>query len=204
MIVCRPRRIRFFQTLVCFLILPSKAYAHMNVEGAGDIVNGFLHPLMSPAHVLIVLGLGLLLGQQVPLDLKTPVRVLAPCSAVALVLTTCGWGAPVNQPILAGLALCVGLLVALDLKLPRFVSGLLCAAAGMGIALDSAVEAGSAFTVVKTLSGTWISLNVAIVYLAICASHGAGKPWAKTGIRVLGSWIFAISLLVIAFSLRKN
>ena len=176
----------------------------MTVGGVGEIVNGALHPLMSPAHVLILLGIGLLLGQQVPLDLKTPLWVLAPCSAIALLVTTCGWIVKVYQPLLSGIALCIGILVGLALKLPRLACGLLCGAAAIGIGLDSAAESGYTFSVFKTLLGTWLSLNVAVIYIAICASHGADKPWAGTGIRVLGSWIVAISLLVIAFSLRRS
>ncbi len=177
--------------------------AHMTVEGAGQIVNGALHPCMTPAHLLILLGLGLLLGMQVPLDLKTPLRVFAPASAAALLLTTSGRITGVYQPVLIGIALCIAILVGLDWKLPRVVLAVLCAVAALGIGLDSVVESGSTFEVTKTLLGTWLSVNVAVVYLAICASNGADKKWARTGIRVVGSWIVAISLLVLAFSLRK-
>ena len=177
--------------------------AHTAVEGAGQIVNGALHPWMNPAHVLILLGLGLLLGMQVPLDLKTPLRVFAPVSAIALIFTTSGRLAGVYQPVLIGIALCIAILMGLDWKLPSLVRAALCAVAAIGIGLDSAVESGSAFVVAKTLVGTWLGINVSIAYLAICASNGADKKWARTGMRVLGSWIVAISLLVLAFSLRK-
>ena len=62
---------------------------------------------------------------------------------------------------------------------------------------------GSTFGVLKTLAGTWLSLNAAVFYIAVCASNGAEKKWAKAAIRVLGSWIIAIALMVLAFSLRK-
>lgn len=199
----QPRLTGMLPVLGLFLTLSSTAHAHMTVEGAGEIVNGVLHPLLTPAHVLILLALGLLLGQRVPLDLKRPLRVFAPASALALALTTTGKIPSVYQPMLIGIALCLGILVGLAVKLPRLGSGVICAVAALGIGLDSAVETGSGFTVFKTLFGTWLSLNVAVTYLAICASHGADKPWARTGIRVVGSWIIAISLLVLAFSLRK-
>lgn len=186
-----------------FLILTGTAHAHMAVEGAGQIVNGVLHPLMTTSHVLILLGLGLLLGMQVPLDLKTPLRVFAPVSAITLILTTDDRVAGVYQPVLIGIALCIAILVGLAWNLPQVVRAALCAVAAIGVGLDSVVESGTAFEVAKTLIGTWLCANVALIYIAICASHGADKKWARTGIRVAGSWIVAISLLVLAFFLRK-
>jgi urease accessory protein len=189
--------------VLLLLVFPSTAHAHISVEGVGEIGSGALHPLMTPAHVLILLGLGLLLGQQVPFHLKTPVLVLAPVSAAALALTATGRIPVVYPPVLIGIALCIAILVALECKLPRLVCGALCAAAAIGIGLDSGLETGSAFVVAKTLFGTWFSLNLIIPYIAMCASNGADKPWAKTGIRIAGSWIIAISLMVLAFALRK-
>jgi len=186
-----------------FLLPTTMARAHLAVEGVGEVVNGALHPLLSPAHVLVFLGLALLLGQRVPLDLKTPMRVFAPVSAAALLVTLSGRVSSVSPPLLIGLALCIAALVALEVKLPRLVVGGICAAAGCGIGLDSAVEGGATLAAFKTLAGTWLSLNAAVFYLAICVSHAEDKPWARTAIRVLGSWIIAISLMVLAFSLRK-
>jgi hypothetical protein len=177
--------------------------AHMAVEGAGQIASGALHPLITPAHALILLGLGLLVGQQVPLDLRVPIRVFAPVSAAALFLTMFWQVATVYQPVLVGIALCVGILVGLERKLSRLACGVLCAAAAFGIGTDSAVESGSNFVVIKTLIGTWLGMNVAVVYIAICASNGAGRKWSRAAIRIVGSWIIAISMLVLAFSLRK-
>lgn len=175
----------------------------MTVEGAGELGNGALHPWMTPSHVLVFLALALLLGQREPLDLKIPVRVFTPVSAIALGLTATGRIGGVYQPVLIGLAMCLGILIGLAAKLPRVVLVLLCAAAAMGIGLDSGVENVPGFAMAKILLGTWLSLNAAVLYIAICASNGAGKPWAKTGIRIIGSWIIAISLMVLAFSLRK-
>ncbi|MEO7100328.1 MAG: HupE/UreJ family protein [Luteolibacter sp.] len=192
-----------FPIFLFSLLLQSTAHAHLTVEGIGEVGSGALHPLMTPAHVLILLALALLLGQRVPLDLKTPLKVLLPTSAVGLLLTTTGKVAGVYPPILIGIAMCIAILVALELKIPPLVCRMICAVAAIGIGLDSGLENGSAIVVAKTLIGTWISFNIVVAYLAICVSHGTGRPWAKIGTRVLGSWIIAISLLVLAFSLRK-
>ncbi len=186
------------------LILQSTVHAHLTVDGAGEVGSGALHPLMTPAHVLILLGLSLMLGQRVPLDLKTPLQVLAPASALALIATTTGKISGVYPPVLIGIAMGIAILVALEIKICAMVCRLICGVAAIGIGLDSGLETGTAIIVAKTLAGTWISMNIVTAYLAICSSPAAEKPWAKTGIRVIGSWIIAISLLALAFSLRKS
>jgi hydrogenase/urease accessory protein HupE len=179
------------------------ASAHMAVEGAGELGNGALHPLITPAHVLILIALGLLLGQQVPLDLGKRLRIFAPISALALFFTTSGTVKEIYPPLLFGLALCIAILVALGRKLPRFFPEAICTLAAVGVGLDSTVETGNLGAILKTLTGTWLAVNGLVFYLAICASNGTDKQWAKVGIRVLGSWIVAISSMVMALALRK-
>lgn len=187
-----------------YLIPVSTAHAHLTVEGVGELANGALHPLMTPAHALVIFSLGLLLGQQVPLDFKTPMRIFAPVSAAALLFTLSGRVTEVYQPVLIVIALTAAILVALEIKIPSWAGVALCAAAAVGIGLDSAVDTGSTVGVLKTLAGTWLSLNAAVFYLAVCASNAEDRKWARVGIRVLGSWIIAIALMVLAFSLRKS
>jgi urease accessory protein len=192
-------------TGVGFFLLPIPAsHAHLTVQGVGDVANGALHPLMTPAHLLVILSLGLLLGQRVPLRLKTPFRIFAPVSAAALLLTLGGWVDQVGEPVLISIALVTAALVALEMNQPAWLGGLLCTAAAAAIGLDSTVDGGSTVSVLKTLAGTWLGLNAAVFYTAVCASNAEGRKWARTGIRVLGSWIIAIALMVLAFSLRKS
>jgi hypothetical protein len=151
------------------------AQAHLTVEGVGEVANGALHPLLTPAHALVILSLGLLLGQQVPLQLKTPMRIFAPVSALALLLTLGGWVGDVYQPVLIGISLVAAALVGLEIKIPAWVGGVLCVAAACAIGLDSAVENGSTASVLKTLAGTWLSLNAAVFYIAVCASNAEDR-----------------------------
>ena len=129
--------------------------------------------------------------------------VFASASAIALLLTTTGLITTIYQPVLLGIALCAATFVALEKSLPSLASLTLFAAAALAIGLDSAVESTSIATVIKTLAGTWISLAVLLADIAIYVSFCTKKNWLKVGIRVVGSWIIAITLLVLAFSLRK-
>lgn len=185
------------------LCLHSRAEAHLVLDGAGEVASGALHPFVSPAQILVFLGLGLLLGQQTPLNLKLPFRVFGPVSAVALLLTTMGWAEEVYPPVLIAVALVIAVLVVIQKKLgPVFQAGI-CALAAVVIGLDSVAEEGTRFAILKTLAGTWLSLNAAVFYIAACASNAEGRQWAQTGIRIAGSWIIAISLLVLAFQFRR-
>jgi len=184
--------------------LKSTLLGHVAVEGWSDIANGAIHPFFNPAQIVVLLGLALLLGRQIPLRVKGPLIVLAASSAIGLGLTLAGFslGAPI--PVLTGIALFLGMLTAIGYGVPDAVILLLCVAAGVSLGLDSGVEKGEPVTIAKVMAGTWISLNLTILYLTLATSNATGKPWAVTGIRILGSWIVAISLLVLAFALRSN
>ncbi|MDR3401894.1 MAG: HupE/UreJ family protein [Chthoniobacter sp.] len=180
--------------------------AHMTAPGMGNFASGLLHPWMTPTHVLVLLALGLWLGQHVPLRLGMPCKVFAPLSAVALLLTTTGWVAVVPPPILLGIALVTAAVVALESRLPSSAGAVLLAVAAVAIGLDSAPETTSTPSAVfSTLAGTWVGLGLGLVNLAYYVSLAAERKrqWIRIGFRVVGSWIFAISLLMLAFALRR-
>jgi len=51
--------------------------------------------------------------------------------------------------------------------------------------------------------GNWTCLNVLILDLALYVSMGEQARWLKIALRVTGSWIIAIGLMVLAFTFRK-
>jgi hydrogenase/urease accessory protein HupE len=166
---------------------------------------GLLHPWMTPAHFILLLALGLWLGQHVPLRLGLPLKVFAPLSAAALAFTTTGWIAGVPPPLLVAIALLSGAVVALEARLPSSAGAGLLAAAAMAIGLDSGAEAGTPLAIIGTLLGTWVSLSLGLVNIAYYVSLAAERrqKWMSIGLRIAGSWIVAISLLMLAFSLRR-
>ena len=177
----------------------------MTVQGMSSFMTGALHPLMTPAHVIILLALGLAVGQHVPLRLGKPLQVFATFSAIGLALTATGRIAGVHPAFLSAVAFAIGGWVALGRELPMLVRGLLIGAGALAIGLDSGVETGGTMTIIGTLAGTWVGLLVYLVNFAFYTSLAAEKKkqWLQIGIRVAGSWILAISLLMLAFALRK-
>ena len=162
-----------------------------------------MHPLTTPTHLLVLLGLGLLAGQHSPLNLKVPLAAFIPVSALALLFTTTGVLKNIYPPILICIALVAGALVALEKPLPAIASSAIFAAAALALGLDSAVENGSAITIAKTLLGTWLGLILAVTDIAYYLSFFTRQKWQQVGIRVAGSWITAASFMILAFALRR-
>jgi len=177
----------------------------MTAPGMGDFISGLLHPWMTPTHLIILLALGLWLGQRVPLRLGLPLQVFVPGAAVALALTNLHWVAVVPPPLLVAMALVAGAVVALEVRLPASAGAVMLGAAALAIGLDSGVETGTPWAIFKTLLGTWVSLGLGLInagyYVSLATERQ--KKWISIGVRVAGSWIVAVSLMMLAFAWRK-
>lgn len=183
---------------------PLPAPAHVAVEGWSDLANGAIHPLVNPAQILIIAGLALLLSAQEPLRIKRPMAIFATAAAGALGVTAAGVAGEVWLPVLCGISLCLGAMVALGKTLPTFLIDTMCLISAIALGLDSGAEAEAWVPIVKMLVGTWVGMNLLTLYAALASSNATGKPLAVAGVRILGSWIVAISLMVLAFSFRKT
>ena len=186
-----------------WLLVPAASHAHGSIQVMGAFSGGLIHPLITPTHLLILLGLGLWLGQQAPLRLRTPMLVFMPFSAAGLLVTTRLAMPQAWQPVLIGMALCIALLVALSARLPDWMRAPMFAATALAIGLDSGVDAGpSSADIAITLLATWFSLNLCLVNFSYYVSLCPQRRWVQIAIRVAGSWIAAICLLVLAFALK--
>ena len=200
----RSRLGRWLAALAVLVVVPSSARAHTIIKGADEFYSGLLHPVLTPSHILLVLGLGLLASQQ-----EKPTSRAGILTFIGVVTMTLAFTATklisggVYQSVLLALALCVAALVALEKKVPKLVCQLLFAASALAIGLDSAVENGTTAVIIKMLVGTWLSLMLLVFNIAEYGRMAGRRHWLKVGVRVLGSWIIAISLLVLAFALKK-
>ena len=176
--------------------------AHVSIEGWSDFANGVIHPVMNPAQMLVIVGLTLLVGRQEPLRIRVPFMSFAISMALALGLTAAGIGGALFQPILTGIALCLGVLVTIGKQVPPLVITGLCVFTGAVIGLDSGMESGAWSGRLQALAGTWVSACCLVVYLSTAISNATGKNWAETAVRIIGSWLVAISIMVLAFSFK--
>ena len=164
------------------------------------LLAGLLHPLLAPAHLMAVLALALLIGQQGwgwGVAIVYVASVLAGLGAIAsaYVPTRAAEG-------LLAFAAIAGLLVALGRPLPPFSGWLLGAAIGAAVALDSPPEAVSLRDANLTLAGTALGLTIAPMLLVQGASR-LRLGWQRLGVRILGSWIAASAILVLALRIVR-
>ena len=187
--------------VVCLLSFAGNAHAHSVVKGVGDLYAGLLHVLTALEHVLPFIALSLLAGQR---GLKTQVEAVLLVFPVALMS---GATAALWLPPLPGLAffniasaILLGALVAAAWPLPRMVF--------YGLVLVFGISHGFANgeAITQTTKAYLFILGVGLSGLAVLA-YGTltvdyllkrKSGWIPVAVRVAGSWIAAIAVLVLA------
>ena len=177
---------------------PGPACAHSLSSRFGDFYGGMLHPVTALEHALPIFALGLLAGQQGAraarwLLLVFPLALLLG-AALATVAPTVPWVPVVNQ---ASFAL-LGALVAGAWRLP--LPGVIALAALFG--LSHGYANGNAMTpeVAAHLfvpGVASIGFIAAAVVSAVTLALSARAQWLRIAVRVAGSWIAAIGILMI-------
>ena len=193
--------------MAALLAAAGSAHAHGAVQGMNSFYAGLLHPFQNLPHLLLLVGLGIWLGQRQPLKIGAAMLALATGTALALLATTQLAGsaqATVPSPVwLIGAALCIGVLIASALSGPVWLRTAISAVAGIAVALDSGVDGAPAIgTLALMLLGTWMTVVVLVANVAYYVSLCPTRQWVHIGVRILGSWLAAASVLVLAFYLR--
>jgi urease accessory protein len=181
----------------------AEALAHSAARGIGDFYAGALHPLTSLEHILPFLAFGILAGQQG----QKAEPVLAAFAAALLAGAALSLWLPGTPWIsVANLASSVafGGLVALARPLP----GALFYAIAVGFGLthgfangEGMAEGGKAYLFIP---GVALAGLVATAYGLIATDWLLRRRtgWITIALRVAGSWIAAIGILVLAVGAR--
>ena len=161
------------------------------------IVAGLAHPVTTPAHVIALMGLGLVAGRNF---LPAGAAIIAAFAlGLAAGLGAIAWGVgetPASDVLLASATLC-GLIAALQVKVPLPLAASLALVSGIALGLDSPPESILLREAVAMLIGTAFGGAAALAMMAFAACVRA--RW-RHGIvlRVAGSWVAAIAILVLA------
>ncbi|MBM3848014.1 MAG: hypothetical protein FJ405_17225 [Verrucomicrobia bacterium] len=192
--------------LLCglLLLLPCDTHAHGTLGGTADFIHGALHPLATPFHLLLLIGLGLMGGREKIPQLISAMKAFVPGTFVGLAGVFFFSVPPVPSALLAAASLGAGLFLAINKSPNPWGIGLVYGSSGFLMGIDSEVDAASALPLLKFLLGTWISLSVIVFNAAFYASLVRERAWAKVGVRIAGSWIMAIGVLMLAFSIRET
>jgi hydrogenase/urease accessory protein HupE len=183
-------------------LCPSAAEAHLPATGLGPIYDGLLHFAQTPDDLMPALALALLAGRRGPAHGRRALFVLP---AAWLVGGAFGLAAHESvNPMLTAISLVLlGGLVAADARLPLGAITALAALLGLGHGyLNGAAMA-------QPGPGTLSLLGMVFAVFTLVALAGAlvvplRATWSRVAVRVAGSWIAAIGLLLVGWGLRPN
>jgi hydrogenase/urease accessory protein HupE len=196
--------ILFWLTLAATLSVAPCARAHLVNTGFGPFDDGLARLFVTPEDLLPVIALALLAGLRGPhfgraVLFALPVGWLAG-SAFGLLLD------PPNMLPLAEtiLTIALGLLLAADSNLPLVPVAVLAILLGLlhGLLNGSELPKTSLSSPIS-VAGVGIALFVVVSLLAGQAS-AVPVPWARVAVRVAGSWIVAIGLLMLGWAMRVS
>ena len=183
-------------------LCPSRANAHLVSTGLGPIYDGLLHFALTPEDLVPVLALALLAGLRGPAHGRRALFVLP----VAWLLG--GWfGLAVHgraNPVLAAVSfVLLGGLVAADVRLPLGATTMLAALLGLwhgylnGTAMSQPGPRGLGIVGIAAAVFALVAITASFV-------TSLRPAWARVVVRVAGSWIAAIGLLLLGWGLRPG
>ena len=182
----------------------SLAQAHAALKGIGDFYAGALHPITSPEHVLPMLALGLLAGQNGHLRMSFTLGLLPLCIGLGAVLSLLS--VVVGGSFLASISLAVamGVLLAAALKLPQAVVAALAIACGLVIGYANGSAIALDMNPAVFIAGLMVVSVIVQAYAMalVSALQRLQIGWVSIAVRVAGSWSAAIGLLVLSLSHR--
>jgi hydrogenase/urease accessory protein HupE len=185
--------------LAGLVLVPGEAGAHLVTTGLGPVYDGITHFALTPEDLLPVLALSLLAGLSGPRHGRAVLFVL-PAAWFFAGLAGLSRPSELLLPALtASTLLVLAALVALDRKLPLGIMAGLAAALGL---LHGYLN-GTAKLGALGLSGVAATLFV-VVALVAAFVVSLRAPWSRIAVRVAGSWLAAVSILMIGWTFRAG
>ncbi len=186
------------RTLALALCLgPGAAWAHAPIKGIDDFYNGILHPLFVPAHMIALITLGLLFGQQGAQKLQYAILGFLVSIVAGLIASGLYTPSGMEVPLLLG-AMTVGLLVTLDHPLPTWLYWGLALLLGLLLGVDSSFETLRGSARAAALFGSGVGLYLLFLYVLVLAERFGKRQWQRIGLRILGSWAAASAFIVLS------
>ena len=184
-----------------WLAAATPAQAHLMNSGFGPFYDGLAHPLLSPEDLLPAMAVILLAGLG---SARQGRFVLATLPLAWLAGMAGGWaiglpGAPAW--LTAVVTAAIGALVASDVRLPLPLVVAIAAALGALHGYDNGRDLAATTGALVAIIGIACSL-FAITSLVAGQVTVLKAPWARLAVRICGSWIAAVGLLMFGWSMR--
>ena len=186
----------------CALLLPARSHAHLVTTGLGPFYDGVSHFALTPEDLLPALALALFAGQRGSRAGRLALLALpgAWLAGGLLGLARPTWSG--TTAITAASFLALGGLVAAEARLrPAWVAAL-AAVVGLLHGYPNGTAMAQARAGALGLVGIVATLFV-LVTLAAALVVSIRAPWGRIAVRVAGSWIVAVGLLLLGWSLRS-
>jgi len=181
------------------LFWPSYASAHLVTTGLGPVYDGIGHLVMTPEDLVPVLAIALFAGLRGAAPGRRALFVLPLAWFVGGLLGVLLPGLP-TLPVEAISFLILGVLVAADLNLSQkwFT------AVVIGVGLVHGVLNGVALKESAGILGLIGIMATLFVIVAIVSAFivSLKKPWTRIVVRVAGSWVAAVGMLMFGWLMR--
>jgi hydrogenase/urease accessory protein HupE len=180
---------------------PSNACAHLVTSGLGPVYDGLLHLVLTPEDLLPTIAIALLAGLRGREHSRMTLAALPLAWLIGGII-----GLAVQWPISPELSLIslliLGGLVAADVSISRNLLTLLVLVLGLFHGYLNGVAMAEAQLGMMGLMGVLCAVTV-IFTLATAYVVTLRTVWARIVVRVAGSWIAAIGLLMLGWSFRS-
>lgn len=161
-----------------------------------------LAQVLVPTHMLALVALGLLAGQNAAhLPPMTLVALAFGLFAGSCLIASAVADTPAALTLLA-LSACCGLAVAAGWAAPAPVRHGLALTTGIALALNSPPQAIAIPPAIAAQAVTGLAALAAVALIARIVSRAA-RPWQRVGVRIAGSWVTASAILALALRLAR-
>jgi urease accessory protein len=182
-------------------LLPSPAEAHLVTTGLGPVYDGILHVLASPDDMVPIVALALLAGLNGPTAGRWSLFTLTGAWLAGGVAGFLAGSTSIPGAATTASFLVLGVLAAIDRRLsPAVVMALAMAVGLLHGWLNGAALAQSQREAIGIVGIVGMTFVLVALISAFVVSVRA--VWARMAMRVAGSWVAAIGLLMLGWSLR--
>ncbi len=155
-----------------------------------------------PSHLLAVVALGLLAGQHAE---RFPLSLLAAFTLGLLAGSITVASAIRDNPASLGLlmlaAVAAGLVIA-AYAISEWLAAVMAFAVGSALPLNAPPHELTIVNAIASQAGLAVAAILVLALVAAIAMQ-ATRPWQRIGLRVVGSWIAASAILVLALRLAR-
>jgi urease accessory protein len=190
-------------SVMSLLLLRGSADAHLVNTGFGTFYDGVVHLFITPSDILVALGLGLLAGLCGASASRGAIIAL-PAAWLTSEMIGSIYPAAITLPWLTTLSFgTVGILVALNANMPRTLLLMLTCGAGLLHGFVNGATMAAAGTDQLGMLGAAIAVFVTVTLIA-AQVVSLRAQWSRIVVRVAGSWIAAIGMLMLGWLVKGN